>query len=73
MQYYDPKTLAFLLNEVHHLDEVLQAERYQAYDKQSVDLLLDAVKDFSDTALFPYIKDMDEKPAVFEDGRVKIH
>ncbi len=73
MQYFDPKTLSFLLKDVHHLDELLATDRYAAYDKQSVDLLLDAVKDFSDTALFPYIKAMDEKPSVFKDGRVTIH
>lgn len=73
MQYYDPKTLSFLLNDVHHLAELLNAERYAAYDKQSIDLLLDAVKDFSDTSLFPYIKEMDEKPSVFKDGRVMVH
>lgn len=73
MQYYDPKTLSFLLHKVHHLDELLSANRYAAYDRQSIDLLLDAVKDFSDTSLFPYIKEMDEKPSVFKDGRVTVH
>ena len=73
MQYYDPKTLSFLLSEVHHLEELLTADRYAAYDKQSIDLLLDSVKDFSDTMLFPYIKEMDEKPSVFKDGKVKVH
>lgn len=73
MKYYDPKTLSFLLSEVHHLDELLSLERYSAYDHQSIDLLLDAVKDFSDTSLFPYIKEMDEKPSVFKDGKVIVH
>ncbi|MEO9964974.1 MAG: acyl-CoA dehydrogenase [Reichenbachiella sp.] len=73
MKYYDPQTLSFLLSEVHHLDELLQSERYSAYDLPSIDLLLDAVKEFSDTALFPYIKEMDEKPSVFKDGRVIVH
>lgn len=73
MQYYDPKTLSFLLSKVHHLEELLKHERYAAYDKESIDLLLEAVKDFSDTSLFPYIKEMDEKPSVFKDGRVTVH
>ncbi|MEQ8925557.1 MAG: acyl-CoA dehydrogenase [Fulvivirga sp.] len=73
MQYYDPKTLSFLLTNVHHLEELLKAERYANYDKQSIDMLLEAIKDFSDTALFPYIKEMDEKPSVFKDGRVVVH
>ncbi|WP_436516660.1 acyl-CoA dehydrogenase [Ekhidna sp. To15] len=73
MQYYDPKTLTFLLADVHHLEELLKSDRYAAYDRQSIDLLLDAVKDFSDTSLFPYIKEMDEKPSVFKDGKVTVH
>ncbi|WP_420579934.1 acyl-CoA dehydrogenase [Reichenbachiella sp.] len=73
MKYYDPQTLDFLLSEVHHLEELLQADRYKAYDKASIDLLLDAVKGFSDTALFPYIQEMDEKPSVFKDGKVTVH
>lgn len=73
MKYYDPQTLTFLLSEVHHLDEILKTNRYAAYDRQSIDLLLDAVKDFSDTSLFPYVKEMDEKPAYFKDGRIIIH
>lgn len=73
MQYYDPQTLSFLLKNVHQLEELLEAERYAAYDKQSIDLLIDAVKDFSDTSLFPYIKEMDENPSAFKDGRVTVH
>ncbi|MEM7298479.1 MAG: acyl-CoA dehydrogenase [Bacteroidota bacterium] len=73
MQYFDPKTLSFLISNVHHLEELLTTDRYAAYDKQSIDLLLDAVKDFSDSSLFPYIKEMDEKPSVFKDGRVTVH
>ena len=73
MKYYDPQTLSFLLSEVHHLEELLNTPRYAAYDSQSIDLLLDAVKDFSDTALFPYIQEMDEKHCFYKDGRVTIH
>jgi len=73
MKYYDHKTLTFLLSDIHKLDELLALERFAAYDHESIDMLLDAVKDFSDTALFPYIKEMDEKPCVFKDGRVSVH
>lgn len=73
MKYYDPKTLSFLLYDVHHLGKLLEKSRFSAYDRQSIDLLLDAVKDFSDSALFPYIKEMDEKPSRFENGHVIVH
>ncbi|MEP2025694.1 MAG: acyl-CoA dehydrogenase [Reichenbachiella sp.] len=73
MKYYDPQTLTFLLTEVHQLNDLLKSDRYAAYDQASIDLLLDAVKDFSDTALFPFIQEMDEKPCVFKDGKVTVH
>ncbi|WP_424964211.1 acyl-CoA dehydrogenase [Ekhidna sp.] len=73
MQYYDPRTLSFLLNDVHQLESLLRHDRFTAFDRQSIELQLDAVKDFSDSSLFPYIKEMDEKPSVFKDGRVKVH
>ncbi len=73
MKYYDHKTLSFLLSDIHKLEELLALDRFAAYDRESIDMLLEAVKDFSDTSLFPYIKEMDEKPAVFKDGRVTIH
>ena len=73
MKYFDPQTLSFLIHQVHNLEELLKADRYAAYDSQSIDMLLESVKDFSDTSLFPYIKEMDEKPSVFKDGRVTVH
>lgn len=73
MNYYNPETLSFLLYKTHHLDSLMKESRFQAFDKNSIDLLLDAVKDFSDTELFPYIKDMDENPSVYNDGKITVH
>jgi len=73
MNYYNPETLSFLLKEVHNLDELLKISRYQEYDHASIDLLLDAVKDFSDTELFPYIKEMDVNPSHYDNGKIIIH
>ncbi len=73
MNYYNPETLSFLLKEVHSLDELLKIDRYQEYDHASIDLLLDAVKDFSDSELFPYIKEMDENPSYYDNGKIIIH
>ncbi|WP_020528795.1 acyl-CoA dehydrogenase [Flexithrix dorotheae] len=72
-QYINMETLRFQLYVVHKFEELLSEERYNAYDKASIDLLLDAVKTFSDKDLFPYIKEMDEKPAIFENGKIIIH
>ncbi|MEJ2585295.1 MAG: acyl-CoA dehydrogenase [Robiginitalea sp.] len=72
-EYIDLNTLKFLLYNVHNLDEVLQQKRFQDYDRESVDLFLNAVSDFSDKELYPYFEEMDADPAHFKDGEVHVH
>ena len=72
-RYLDLDTLKFLLYDVHKLDEVLLQERFADYDKESVDLFLNAVSDFSDKELYPFFQEMDARPAHFEDGEVHVH
>lgn len=71
--YIDLNTLKFLLYDVHTLDEVLGRERFQDYDRESVDLFINAVADFSDKELYPYFEEMDTHPAHFKDGEVHVH
>jgi len=71
--YISLDTLKFLMHEVHHAQEIYDQPLFVNYDKEASNLFLDAVKDFSDAELFPYIKEMDEKPASFKDGRIHIH
>ncbi|MFD0861928.1 acyl-CoA dehydrogenase [Sungkyunkwania multivorans] len=71
--YIDLETLKYLLNEVHNLDEVLKQDRFADHDAESLDLFLDSVKEFSDRELFPYFKEMDEKPAYHDEGTVMVH
>ncbi len=72
-RYLDLDTLKFLLYNVHHLDEVLEQERFKDYDRESVDLFINAVADFSEKELYPYFQEMDAHPAHFEDGEVHVH
>tara|TARA_R110001599_G_scaffold41503_2_gene125499 strand:- start:7056 stop:8816 length:1761 start_codon:yes stop_codon:yes gene_type:complete len=58
---------------VHQTEKLLEANRYSAYDKPSIDLLLDSVKTFCDKSLHPFIKEMDEKPSTFKNGAITIH
>lgn len=71
--YIDIDTLKFLLFNVHDLETVLANERYAEYDRESIEMMLDAVKDFSDKELYPYFKEMDEHPAHFKDGEIVVH
>ena len=72
-EYVNLKTLRFMLYDVQGLDQLFSYERYQDFDRNSTDILLDAVKDFSDKECYPYFKEMDEKPVRFQDGQVLVH
>ncbi|WP_300023200.1 acyl-CoA dehydrogenase [uncultured Maribacter sp.] len=72
-QYVDLETLKFLLYKVHNVQEVLEQERYSEYDKESIEMLLNSVKDFADKEMFPYFREMDENPAHFKDGEIIVH
>lgn len=72
-QYVSMDTLRFMLYDVHNIEEIFKTERYQDYDREAIDMYLDSIKDFSDKELFPYVKEMDEKPAYWEDGKIIVH
>lgn len=72
-QYVDIDTLKFLLYKVHGLQDVLDQPRFEDYDQESVELFLNATKDFSDKELFPYFQEMDANPAHYKDGEIVVH
>ncbi len=71
--YVDINTIKFLLYEVYQLKDHLKQKRFEEYDEASIEIFLNAVKDFSDRELFPYFKAMDDEPAHFQDGKVVVH
>lgn len=72
-KYVDVDTLKYMLYDVHNLEGLLNRERFEDHDKESLDMFLDSVKDFADRELFPYLKEMDENPAYHKDGKVIVH
>ncbi|RMG24122.1 MAG: acyl-CoA dehydrogenase [Bacteroidetes bacterium] len=72
-QYISMDTLRYLLYQVHGLEQLLEKPRFQDFDKEAIDIYLNSVKSFSDEELFPYFREMDEKPVVYEDGKVIVH
>jgi len=72
-KYTNLNLISYLLFNVHNTENLLKYEYFNAFDKDAIQLLLQAVKDFSDKELFPFIKEMDEKPAYFKDGKIIIH
>jgi len=72
-QYIDLDTLKFLLYEVHDIQSVLDQDRFADYDQASVELFLNAVKDFSDKELFPFFREMDAQAAQYKEGEIIVH
>ena len=73
-QYMDMKTLRYLLYDGHGLESLLEKyDRFQEHDKDSIDILLDSVKTFSDQVAYPCFREMDEDPARYEDGKIYVH
>lgn len=73
MDYMNMATLRFLLYNVHGLQDILTQERFQEFDTETVDIFLNAVKQFADTEAWPYFREMDEKPVEYKDGKVIVH
>lgn len=73
MKYMDMNTLQYLLYEVHGVKELLQYERFQDYDEDTFNILLESIKDFSDKECYPCFREMDEQPAHYKDGTVIVY
>ena len=72
-KYVDVDTLKYMLYDVHNLEGLLNRERFQDHDKESLDMFLESVKEFADREMFPFFKEMDENPAYHKDGKVFVH
>lgn len=66
-------TLRFLAFDVHKIGDLLKYDRFKDHDKDSFDILLEAAKSWADNDFYPYYREMDDRPAVFQDGHVKTH
>lgn len=72
-QYVSMENLRFMLYDVHGMEEILTYDRFQEINKEMVDMVLDATKDFCDREAFPYLKEIDDKPAEYKDGKIIVH
>lgn len=71
--YMSIENLKFLLHEVLNVEDLCALPRYQEYDKESFNLLIDSTKDYSDQVLFPAFREMDAQPAHYHEGKIIVH
>ena len=72
-KYVNVDHLKFLLHEVHGMGDVLGLERFADYDQESIDMLLDSIKNYADQELYPYVVEMDRHGAKYADGTITTH
>jgi alkylation response protein AidB-like acyl-CoA dehydrogenase len=73
-EYISMQNLKYLLYDVHGIDRLLSHPRYAHIGgREELDLLLDSAKDLADREMFPWFKEMDQKPVVHSDGRIHSH
>ncbi len=72
-KYIDLDTLKYILYDIHNLEDLLTAERFQDHDIQSLDMFINSVKELSDRELYPYLQEMDAHPAYHKDESVIVH
>lgn len=73
MKYLSMETLQWQLFDVFDLESLTRYPRFQDHDAVSFKQILETVKKFADSELYPTLREMDAEPARFEDGTVKVH
>ena len=61
----------FLLYEVFDLGELLRAPRYDAYDREAIDAMLDSAERIAEDKYLPCAAELDANEPEFDDGEVR--
>lgn len=69
----DDRTVSFLLYDVLDVTRLTALPTFAEHSRETFDMYLGAVRDFSRRVLFPLYKTLDAEPPRFEDGRVLVH
>ena len=74
-EYISIRNLKFMLHELFDISKINSLPKYQDYDAEAYDMALAAVKDLSDTYLYPIFREMDKKKAYYDEksGKVVVH
>lgn len=72
-QYISMRNLRYLLYEVFDSLELTKHPEFDAHNKDTFEMTLDAAKQIGDNLLFPTYEEMDRKKPKYEDGTIKVH
>lgn len=72
-KFVSRRNLDFMLYEVLDVERLSKRPHYEDHSRETYDLVLDTALKMAKDLLYPCLKEMDEKPPVLEEGRVKVH
>ncbi|MGA3112974.1 MAG: acyl-CoA dehydrogenase [Syntrophobacteraceae bacterium] len=72
-KFVSERNLDFMLYEVHDVERLSSLPYYEDHNRETYDLVVNTALRLARNVMYPYLKEMDEKPPVFEDGQVKVH
>jgi alkylation response protein AidB-like acyl-CoA dehydrogenase len=71
--YASLQNIQYLLHEVHKAAELGQYPYYSAYNRETMDMVLQSAKDLADTEMYPYYVEMDQYGVHYEHGTLRVH
>jgi alkylation response protein AidB-like acyl-CoA dehydrogenase len=71
--YFSRRNLNFLLHEVFDVTRLTQYSYYNAHDRETFDMTLDAATQIADNLMYPFLKDVDRNQPELKNGKVEVH
>ncbi|HAK80040.1 MAG TPA: acyl-CoA dehydrogenase, partial [Runella sp.] len=72
-QYYSRRNLNFLLHEVFDAASLNKYPYFNAHDRETIDMTIDAVTQIGDNLMYPYLRDLDRNPPELHNGKMTVH
>ncbi len=72
-KFVSKRNLDFLLYEVHKVEQLSKLPYFEDHSRETFDLVMDTALKLARNLMYPYLREMDEKAPVLENGQVKVH
>jgi butyryl-CoA dehydrogenase len=72
-KFFDRKTVNFILNSVHNVDELTQLPYFSDHDAETFNMVLDSAESIASKIMFPALDDVDKKQPELVNGEVIVH
>jgi alkylation response protein AidB-like acyl-CoA dehydrogenase len=72
-KFFDRKTVNFILNSVHNVDELTQLPYFSDHDAETFNMVLDSAESIASKIMFPALDDVDKKQPELINGEVIVH